>query len=474
MIRHLRPIIISIAAAALVTLLSPSAAFSCSCIGSGPPCQSFGNTAAVFVGTPIEVKQTTGKLTEGRDREYPLRIFTFRVDEPFRGVNAAQIEVRTGMGGGDCGYEFNLGERYLVYAGFNSENGVYGTSICTRTRSVSEAAEDFDYLRGLKNREPGAILSGEVRRHRPNLETGETQRLGPMTNIEISVTGEGQSFTTTTDEQGRYQLTKLQPGQYVVRPKLPETLAGYNSEQKTTLNDRGCSVVSFYVADNGRISGGVLDADGKPVAKIMLTLIPASQAGSTRPNTMYAEADVEGRYEMKFVPPGNYLLGIRLTGLNDPNSVETAYPRSYYPGVVISAEATVITVGEGTVLKDVNLRLPRRLVTRVISGKVIFPDGHPALKAYVVRYDTTYAAQRIGYGVSADEQGNFSFEGYEGTSYYISAHVNDGDGKQRHAEPVSVPARGPVDNLVLVVSEPNGNCRRCLNVLYGQKSPNRP
>src|SRR6185503_15892835 len=107
---------ISIAVAALVTLLSPSAAFSCTCIISGPPCQTFGNTPAVFVGTPIEVKETTGNLTEGQGREYAQRIFTFRVDEPFRGVNAAQIEVRTGMGGGDCGYRFNLGERYLVYA----------------------------------------------------------------------------------------------------------------------------------------------------------------------------------------------------------------------------------------------------------------------------------------------------------------------------------------------------------------------
>jgi hypothetical protein len=410
------------------------------------------------------MKQTTIDTPGG---EYPQRLFIFRIDEAFRGVKTAEIEVRTGMGGGDCGYNFKLGERYLVYASFDAANGFYGTSICTRTRPVSDAGEDLDYIRGLKDREPGATLSGEIRRYRRNLETEGTQQLGPLANIEISVKGESRSFTTRTDEQGRYQLTRLEPGEYVVRAELPSELSTYDSERKTKLNDRACSVVSFQVMDNGRISGRVLDADGKPAAKMMLNLIPASQADSTRPNSLYAEADVEGRYELKFVPPGNYLLGIRLNALNGPESVETAYPRFYYPGVVTSTEAAVVTIGEGTVLKDVNLRLPPQLVKRVISGKVLFPDGRPAAKANVAHFETTYAARGLAYGLSADEQGNFSFEGYEGISYYVSAHVNDVNGKQRHAEPVAVPTQGAVNNLVLVISEPNGTCERCRSLLYG-------
>jgi Carboxypeptidase regulatory-like domain len=462
----MRTVIIS-TTAVLVVLLGASSAFCCSCIGPGPPCQSYGNTPAVFVGTALEVKQTSEKLIAGEDRQFPQRAFIFRIDEPFRGVNTAQVEVRTGMGGGDCGYNFKLGERYLVYASFNATNGFYGTNICTRTRPVSDAGEDLDYIRGLKDREPGATLSGEIRRYRRNPETEGTQQVGPLANIEISVKGEGRSYTTRTDERGRYQLTKLEPGQYVVRAELPDGLSTYDSERKTKLNDRGCSVVSFQVMDNGRISGRVLDADGQPVPKMMLNLIPASQADSTRPNSMIAEADVEGRYELKFVPPGNYLLGIRLNGLNGPESVATAYPRSYYPSVLKATEAVVITIGEGTVLKDVNLRLPPRLVKRVISGKVIFPDGSPAVKASVAHAETTYAARGVAYGVSADEQGNFSFDGYEGISYYVRAHVNDSNGKQRHAEPVAVPTRGADTNLVLVISEPNGTCERCRNLLYG-------
>lgn len=452
MILSLRTIIISVAAAVLVILLTASSAFSCSCISNGPPCQSFGNTAAVFIGTPTEVKQTTAKLTSS-DEEYPQRLFTFQVQEPFRGVNTAQIEVRTGMGGGDCGYNFRLGERYLVYASFDAANGLYGTSICTRTRPVSDAAEDLEYISGLKDRAPGATLSGELRRYRRNLETEEMQQLGTLTNIKISITSEGRSFTTRTDDHGRYQLNRLEPGQYVVKAELPDELSTYDSERKTTLNDRGCSVVGFQVMDNGRVSGQILDADGTPAPNMMMNLIPASQAATPRPNSMYASADDTGRYELKFVPPGTYLLGIRLNALNGPESAETAYPRFYYPGVATSTDAAVITIGEGTVLKDVNLRLPPRLQKRVISGKVIYADGRPAGKASVAFAETAYAVRGLGYAITADEQGNFSFAAYEGISYEVSAYVN-GIERQRHAKPVAVPARGPANNLVLLISEP--------------------
>jgi hypothetical protein len=453
--------------AVLVILVSWSSAFSCTCISNGPPCQAYGNTAVVFVGTPIEVKTTT-RENAGVESRYPQRLFTFRIEEHFRGLDAAQVEIRTGMGGGDCGYDFKVGERYLVYASFNAANGLFATSICTRTRPVSAAGEDLEYIRGLSEREPGATISGEIRRFRRNLETEQTQQLGPLSNVEISIEAEGKSFRVRTDEQGRYQLTKLAPGTYRIKPALPAELDYNNSERQAKLNDRGCSVVSFYVTDNGRIVGRVFDADGQPVPRIMINLIPVSQAESVRPQSMLASADDEGRYELKFVPPGSYLVGVRLNGLGGPESVETAYPRSYYPGVAKSSDATIITVGEGTVLKDVNLRLPPRLAKRVISGKVIWPDGRPAARASVAHHDVTYAARGLGYGITADEQGNFSFEGYEGTAYYMSAVVSGSDGKQRHSEPVDLPIRGPVNNLVLIISEPNGSCERCRNYRYGR------
>jgi hypothetical protein len=62
---------------------------------------------------------------------------------------------------GDCGYDFQTGETYLVYA-FNDEfSDSLFTSSCTRTRRLSDAGEDFAYLFFYKDQpEQSARLEG--------------------------------------------------------------------------------------------------------------------------------------------------------------------------------------------------------------------------------------------------------------------------------------------------------------------------
>ncbi|MDT4965429.1 MAG: hypothetical protein QOJ64_166 [Acidobacteriota bacterium] len=455
-------------AAAVLTLCAQSA-LACSCFSGGPPCQAFANTEVVFVGTPIELTMTTIKQTVGnREYDYPQRVFTFRVEEAFRGMPLTEVQIVTGNGGGDCGYDFRIGERYIVYAGHDTAKDTYGASICSRTRPLSEATEDLEYIRSLATREPGAVLSGEVRRYGRNLETEETEQLGPMSDIEILIEGESRSLKARTDASGHFRASGLSPGKYTVTPLLPQKLNTYDLHQETTLKERGCSVVSFNVTDNGRISGRVVDASGQPVPRIMLNLIPVSLSNAEHPHSMFDSADDDGHFELKFVPPGQYLLGIRLNGLGSPTDAEKLYPRTYYPGVARAEEAMIISLGESEVIKDIELRLPPRLMERTFSGRVVMADGRPAANAMVAQYEAAYRTRGLGYSIAADAQGNFKFTGYEGIAYYVRATVNDPAGRQMHAEPVDVPLTGTVENLVLVVSEPNGTCRRCLNYRYGQ------
>jgi hypothetical protein len=54
------------------------------------------------------------------------------------------VIVVTGRGGGDCGYRFEVGARYLVFA--YGDDAKLETNICQRTKELAQAAEDLKLL----------------------------------------------------------------------------------------------------------------------------------------------------------------------------------------------------------------------------------------------------------------------------------------------------------------------------------------
>jgi len=71
----------------------------------------------------------------------------FKVKTTFRGE--APEEVWTDSG--DCGYDFQVGETYLVYADEDEETDRINTSVCYRNRRLSDAGDDLAYLFFYKN-----------------------------------------------------------------------------------------------------------------------------------------------------------------------------------------------------------------------------------------------------------------------------------------------------------------------------------
>ena len=79
-----------------------------------------------------------------------LSKITFEISETFKGTQKRKKRtIYTGIGGGDCGFYFKSGERYLIYANHNSyttkdlrkgkrkfKNALY-TSNCKRTKKYS-------------------------------------------------------------------------------------------------------------------------------------------------------------------------------------------------------------------------------------------------------------------------------------------------------------------------------------------------
>jgi hypothetical protein len=151
-------------APALLLLLCFEDARACSCLMNSPPCEAYGRASAVFVGRVVDAAQRNESVRDGIKIVYDVGTIRFSVQEAFRGVDSKEVEIHSGTGGGDCGYWFRRGEVYLIYAYQSFEDKKLYTNICTRTRPVSEASEDLEFLRGLSAanlplfKNPGSII----------------------------------------------------------------------------------------------------------------------------------------------------------------------------------------------------------------------------------------------------------------------------------------------------------------------------
>jgi hypothetical protein len=397
-----------------------------------PPCEAYWQAEAVFIGTPKEVSwvELEDKI-ENSILKYRKPVFNFSVDQAFRGVNGPQISVMTGQGGGDCGYGFKIGERYLVYAYRDGQGKeMLSTSICTRTRLIRNADEDLEYIQGLSKASPGGWALGEISRASRTQE-GLLQLL-PLKGIEVTVEGQGKSVTVATDSDGKYLASSLPAGTYKVRVAPPEGLSARSNESEIKVADRGCASTSFLLWIDGRVSGRVLDAEGRPLSNCYVMVCSADAANRHSGFSDVATTDDQGRYKIGQIPPGHYKLNVIYDGPRDERRSDLlkSFPLFYYPGVLSADQAGVIVVDESAKVEGVDFRLPTPPERRV-EGVVLWPDGKPASNVELTCY---LHGGRVRAPINVDEQGRFSFKVYEGVEMTLGARIEIEKGKWMRSE----------------------------------------
>src|SRR5215475_13310471 len=206
-----RPMVLfSTATVALALLFSDVNA--CSCMfGVSPPCEEYWRAEAVFAGKAI--KQSTFYVEQGEGNSkyrFQQSLVRFSVEQAFKGISGEEVEIVTGMGGGDCGYQFKDGERYVVYA-FRSgrdKSHLY-TGICNRIKLAAEAEEDFAYFRAIPEPGTGSLVYGRVKKLAMPLSFEKRYQETYLDNIKVTVEGNGRKFETTTNKDGYYQVIGL-------------------------------------------------------------------------------------------------------------------------------------------------------------------------------------------------------------------------------------------------------------------------
>lgn len=125
---------------AVGVLFSGIRAEACSCLPPPAPKIALEKAGAVFLGvvTKLELVQDPSS--------WPKVKATLAVNRTWKGVTTKTVEVTTSRGGASCGFGFQLGQEYLVYA-YTAKTGEWTTSLCTRTRSKYHAqTEDLPEL----------------------------------------------------------------------------------------------------------------------------------------------------------------------------------------------------------------------------------------------------------------------------------------------------------------------------------------
>ena len=384
----------------------------CSCGSADAPCISFGSAQAVFVGTVLSkrVDEQVRPTDRGNVNQNPIG-FRFAVEQSYRGGAGTEIEIFTGRGGGDCGYDFKIGQRYLVYAYIDSDK--LTTHICTRTKPFSSAAEDLAFLATLSSAARGVTIFGTITH-------GEAETEYLSSDIFITIEGALPRQKIRPDAEGHFRVSDLPAGKYKVSLHLPETLAVWQSERQIEVLDRGCAFIGWNVRNNGRASGRVINADGEGVARIAVQLIKP-EIDPSKAYGLGTVTDAAGNFSLSAVPKGRYVIAVNYNRYPNPNDPTIVYPSSFYPGVAEQEQAQVITIGTGEKLEHLEIRVPPRRPASVLSGTIVWSDGSPVVDAQLSVMDVTRNDPSGFFGVAVDRQGRFRINGYTGQKLFIEA-----------------------------------------------------
>ncbi len=264
---------------------------------------------------------------------------------------------------------------------------------------------------------------------------------------------------TSTDENGRFELTELPAGSY----SLSASKVGYitvnfgqrrplRSGKPIALRDgQRVGGIDFRLPRGSAITGRVIDQDGEPLVRATVRALRArTMQGESRVEPgASAQTDDRGQFRIYGLAPGNYYVSVMANtgdlrravmggGGNRTIVLETAgdqdeednltYAPTYYPGVATLADAMQVTVPLAQDVAGIDFAL--QIVTAAhVTGNVLGSNG--AVGGAIVMLipdDLRMAGGGQSYSARANRDGTFSISNVPPGRYLAVARTGGGRG----------------------------------------------
>jgi hypothetical protein len=385
----------------------PAAA--CSCKPSGPACHAFWSTPVVFDGVVRSIGSNG--------------MATLDVRQVWKG----KVQARTTIpSGGMCGYSFRVGGRYLVFARQAGSELDVG---CTATREWDGSGRDMEFLASLSKPATGGRIFGTVR-HSSSFAGSLPEKPDVPVATSVRLTGRtGQRTAVST--RGQFEFSGLAAGAYRLHVDVPPGVAAdWNDLSVKIAHDRDCSSEEFVLRDNGRIAGRLAGRAGDPLPERVNLTTAQSFPDFPRDVPVYAAVGVEGLFEVRTLPPGDYLIGVNLKNRFIPTSDSDRWKLDTwlaYSGGGGHPRVFTIRAGERVDLGTWKLPAPARNVTA--SGFMTWEDGRPAVGVVLrlientIRTDSLFLTAEV----TTEADGHFSMPLLAGRSYRFTAKYKGKD-----------------------------------------------
>ncbi|MEN3331759.1 MAG: hypothetical protein V7641_1124 [Blastocatellia bacterium] len=277
----------------------------------------------------------------------------------------------------------------------------------------------------------------------------------PAANIPISLTLDPQTdarerlvASSTTDAEGRFQLTHAPVGRFYVAAFAPAFYSegeggGYIEGKAVTLAE-GESVDDINIAlrRGGVITGRVTGAPGRPLVQERLSLYRIDPQGRKRErygrNYNRMLTDDRGVYRLYGLPPGRYLVSAGTpvrAGTSRMGQGNSYYPQTFYPGVADEAKASEVEVTEGGEATAIDIVLGRSERAYNAMLRLVAADSGKPVAGIRCGYSSMDSTGRYmgasAIGMESNARGECRLEGVLPGKYFVLIAASS-DGSQNY------------------------------------------